>query len=92
MALHLFELGDGHTASTAVYSTKAELELEVSVERTGRTLTVTANGAASKPWELVLRGVTEVKSIVDGTLVEEAMGLRVIPEAGTQKITIELNA
>lgn len=91
VALHLFELGDGQSASTSVYSTKAELELEVNVERAGRTLTVTANSKEGKAWELVLRGIAGVQSIVDGTQSEEPMGLRIIPKAGTQKMIIELN-
>ncbi|GIQ63575.1 alpha-xylosidase [Paenibacillus cisolokensis] len=88
-ALHLFELADGRTAVADVYSTQGVLELAVRVERSGNELTVAAQGAG-KPWELVLRGISAVKSVEGGASFAGPAGVRILPETGAGKMRIEL--
>ncbi|MNI76922.1 Alpha-xylosidase [compost metagenome] len=89
VALHLFELGDGETASVSVCNAKGEHELEVKVTRQGGKMTVTAEGA-DKPWELILRGIQQVRTVRGGTSSEGSMGLRILAEPGVRSMEIEL--
>lgn len=84
--LHLFELQDGASAETVVYSTKAERELQVNAERAGREIRITAQvqpqqaQAAGKPWYLVLRNVDEVESVIGASAEQTPQGLLLTPD------------
>ncbi|OXM82930.1 alpha-xylosidase [Paenibacillus rigui] len=89
VVLHAFELEEGREASAAVYSVKAELELEVRAVRTGKRMDIAASGAG-KPWELILRGVGEVASVTGAEWSVTAAGVRLVPQAGADRITVQL--
>lgn len=81
VALHLFELEDGKSVSNIVYNIIGEPELCVTVSRNGDAVEIVHSGVG-KPWSLVLRGITEVKS-VEGAEVEACKdGLRLKPNGG----------
>ncbi|GIP13398.1 hypothetical protein J1TS5_55680 [Paenibacillus macerans] len=89
--LHLFELEDGRETTARVYNPQGEQELEVCVQRQGEALTVSrVRGAAGKPWELVLRGISEVASVEGGTAAAGEQGVRIVPQAGSGEISITL--
>lgn len=90
VALHLFELEDGRSASTTVYSTKGEVELSVSAERSSRNITVHVSGA-DKPWEMILRGVYEVGSVDGASWKVEESGIRLIPDEGVLILNVQLS-
>jgi alpha-D-xyloside xylohydrolase len=87
--LHLFELGDGHTAACAVRNSKGAPELQVTVTRQGNAVTVRAAGAG-KPWSLILRGVHAVKGAQGAALKDSALGIEVVPEQFTGEFVIEM--
>ncbi|MCR8634802.1 alpha-xylosidase [Paenibacillus radicis (ex Xue et al. 2023)] len=89
VVLHVFELGDGSTASATIFNTKGESELEVTAERSGLGIAVNVVGA-DKPWELILRGIHEVESIEGASWTAEEAGLRLTPKAGVCKLDIQL--
>lgn len=88
--LHLFELEEGKTASAAVRNPQAEVELEVSATREGDKIHVSTRISAGKPWTLVLRGISEVTSIVDGMMETTELGVKVTPERGQGTFSITL--
>ncbi|MEK3719754.1 alpha-xylosidase [Paenibacillus sp. FSL H8-0034] len=93
VVVHAFELQDQSAAEAAIYSTQGELELTVKAERTGSTIHVQAIGFqhASKPWSLMLRGMTEVDNVFGADWQATEQGILVTPGAGiSSAITIEL--
>ncbi|CAM4377276.1 alpha-xylosidase [Paenibacillus tarimensis] len=87
VTLHLFELEDGAEAKTVVCAMDGREELTVRAVRTGSTIEVTAEGA-SKPWHLVLRGISSITSVEGATQADSAEGVKLTPNAGN--LTIQL--
>ncbi|MCU6793900.1 alpha-xylosidase [Paenibacillus sp. WQ 127069] len=93
VVVHAFELQDQSAAEAAIYSTQGELELTVKAERTGSTIHVQVIGIhhSTKPWSLILRGITEVDNVLGADWKATEQGILVTPGAGTSSaITIEL--
>ncbi len=86
--LHIFALKDGATASTVVYSTAGEPELEFTAERIGDTIVLTASGAG-KPWKAILRGVESVKAAEGAVAEKHPQGVLVIPANGVETVRIK---
>lgn len=89
VSLHLFELGDGASAQADIVNTLAEQELSVTASRSGNVIEVKASGAG-KPWTLVLRGISEVASVDQGTAASGEHGAVITPAAGASSVTITL--
>jgi alpha-D-xyloside xylohydrolase len=89
VVLHVFELEDGHAASTTVYNMKGEPELGVNAQRSGRRIDIIANGT-DKPWELIIRGLQEVEAVAGASWTVEETGIRLIPQEGVRKLSIQL--
>lgn len=79
VTLHLFELGDGETASTTVYGIDVKVKLEVSATRYGSELVIEAQGVG-KPWNMVLRGVEKVSSVSGASYAFSEDGIVLTPE------------
>ncbi|WP_240418446.1 alpha-xylosidase [Paenibacillus periandrae] len=93
VVVHAFELQDQSAAEAAIYSTNGELELTVKAERTGSTIHVQADGThlGTKPWSLILRGITEVESVFGAEWEATEQGIHLTPAADTSSaVTIEL--
>lgn len=89
VALHLFELEDGKSASAMVYSVQGRLELEASASRDGGVIRVTASGG-SKPYSVVLRGIQAVEEAAGARVEVTESGVRLTAEPGTTEIKIKL--
>jgi alpha-D-xyloside xylohydrolase len=90
VTLHLFELADGHSAVRTVFNLKGSPELEVTVLRQGKLLTVTARGVG-KAWNLLVRGVDGYQS-VKGALVDlDPRGLLIRPGEYCGEVRVEMN-
>ncbi|MFC5702670.1 alpha-xylosidase [Cohnella faecalis] len=89
VVIHAFELEDGGEAKAVVYSVKAEQELEVRASRSGSCIDITANGAG-KPWELILRGIREAEEVTGAEWTVTDAGIRLVPQAGADKIRVRL--
>ena len=87
--LHIFALKDGATASTVVYSTAGEPELEFTAERIGDTIVLTASGSG-KRWEAILRGVESVKAAEGAVAEKHQQGVMVIPAYGVETVRIKI--
>jgi alpha-D-xyloside xylohydrolase len=91
VVLHVFELEDGRAASTTVFNTKGEPELEVSAIQGGRRIEITVNGV-DKPWEMILRSIREVEAVDGASWKVEETGIRLIPQEGVRNLSIQLKS
>ena len=68
--------------------------MTVEVCRKGDRIDVQVQGAAPTggrpPWSILLRGIERVASVEGGTAQREAIGTRVVPDAGTQAVSVRL--
>jgi len=88
VVFHLFELADGHTATSTVRQENTSEYLTVTVKRDGKVAHVLATGKVGR-WHLLLRGVEGVKDL-DGAIAEVlTSGLQVTPVEDSVSITIE---
>ena len=85
----LFELEDGKTAQTVVYSQEAEVESTFTATRSGEVISISVEGA-TKPWSMSLRGIQEVKSVDGAEFIQGTNGLNLTPNDGAQHIQIKL--
>ena len=85
----LFELEDGKTAQTVVYSQEAEVESTFTATRRGEVISISVEGA-TKPWSMSLRGIQEVKSVDGAEFIQGTNGLNLTPNDGAQHIQIKL--
>jgi len=85
----LFELADGNTAETTVYTIKGEKEVLFTATRDSNVISIKVEGA-TKPWTIQLRGVNEISS-VSGAIVEaDTLGVKIIPTENTNSLHIVL--
>jgi alpha-D-xyloside xylohydrolase len=89
VTFHLFELDDGRTAAARVVGPQGERLYTATATREGSRIRMEAPGAA-KPWQLVLRGVTEVAAVEGGTWEADAQGVRVTPGNPAGPVTVVL--
>jgi len=87
--LHLFELEDGQSASTTVFNLDGQPELEVTIRRNDKTVTVKTQGVG-KPWCVLLRGVFESAAIRGGSCSASPRGLLVDPDSVNGELCLEL--
>lgn len=90
VTLHLTALDEGKQAETQVFSPDQKLELSVTVNHLGDRLEVVADGVG-KPWQLLLRGLTEVRDVIGGFSKSSTLGVVVTPDTYTGKFTINLS-
>lgn len=93
VTLHLFELGDGASASADIVGEDGAVRLAVTAERSGGTISVTATGEAADTadWSIQLRGIEAVRAVTGGEAsAADGLGLKVRRSAGERRIEIEL--
>jgi len=87
---HVFALDEGAVATTRVPALDGRIETTVEVRRVGSRIEVSVRGA-SKPWSVLLRGIEGVGLATGGTAQPDALGTRVVPDAGTRSVTVRLS-
>jgi alpha-D-xyloside xylohydrolase len=87
--LHLFELGDGSSASARVVDVKGAPELVVAAEREGNCIRVSAVDAG-QPWTLILRGVSEIAEVEGGTWTTGENGAIITPNGQGSTMSVKL--
>lgn len=85
----LFELEDGKTAQTVVYSQEAKVESTFTATRQGDVISINVEGA-TKPWTLQLHGINDVVSVEGAEFASGSNGLQFTPNKGVQDIQINL--
>lgn len=93
VCVHLFDLQDGHSATTAIPDLQGQIVLNLHAQRQGHRLTVQAEYPTRKPqpWQLCLRHITLIRGaspLQNQELTPD--GLLLTPELNTTVLTIEL--
>jgi alpha-D-xyloside xylohydrolase len=89
VTLHVFNLEEGKEAVSIVSNIEAKEELMVKMKRQGATIFVEAENTA-KPWTVILRNIKKVKEVTNAIVEDSELGIKIIPNKGTNKIKIEL--
>jgi alpha-D-xyloside xylohydrolase len=89
VTFHVFELGDGVTASAWVPTSKGNAAMKVEVSRDGGRVCVQAKGA-ERAWSILLRGVDAIRSMEGGTAQADVLGTLLIPAEGASEFTVRL--
>jgi len=80
--LRAYELSELEKASTVVYNKTSEIEVSVSIEKSGQTMTMEIDFI--KPLRLVLVNITNIESVTNGIFTVEGNNTVIIPtSAGT---------
>ena len=88
VTFHVFELTDGITASTAVFGTNGKKAIKLSAKLAGKEISIKASAAGT--WEILLRGMTGIKSVKGATAEIRAEGVKLMPDKGSSKISVIL--
>ena len=86
---HVFALDKGAVATARVPALDGTIETTIEASRVGAQIEVSAQ-RATKPWSILLRGIEKVASVTGGTAERDAMGTRVVPNAGVQAVVVQL--
>ncbi|HNT78291.1 MAG TPA: glycoside hydrolase family 31 protein, partial [Anaerolineae bacterium] len=89
VTFHVFALDDGATAAASVPTLKGETAMTVSVSRAEQQIQVQAQGA-TKPWNILLRGIKAVQAVTGGAAHSDPLGARIVADAGATTLTIRL--
>ena len=86
--LHVYELGDGKTASTVIPTLTGEVAATFTVQRQGRLITVKRQGTV-KRWQVLLVGIHAIEAVEGGKVEIGSRGALVSPGDG-DTVTIRL--
>ncbi|OXL83279.1 alpha-xylosidase [Paenibacillus sp. SSG-1] len=86
--LHAFELADGTETTSVVNGTNGKEDLKVTVTRNGERIDVQAEG--TKPWKLLLRGISQIAQIEGADSSVTGQGVLLTPHAGVKQISLQL--
>jgi alpha-D-xyloside xylohydrolase len=85
VTFHVFELRDGTTLTASVPTTKGDTALTLEVSRVGQQVHIQAQGERHS-WRVLLRGVSGVQSVEDGTAQSDTFGTLLIPSQGSARM------
>jgi alpha-D-xyloside xylohydrolase len=86
---HIFQLEAGKEALTTVCNTEGEVEATAKAKQNGNVITIEVSGC-NKPYSIVLRGISNIKSISGASTAADGLGTRFVPEGNAKTITVEL--
>lgn len=89
VTFHVFELADGGTASASAPALDGSVALSFKVRREGQQLIAEAEGA-TKPWVVLLRGITDAAVVEGGVAEVGRLGTRIAPAAGSGLVKVSL--
>ncbi|MDR3338063.1 MAG: alpha-xylosidase [Treponema sp.] len=88
---HVFEIDkDGGNASARICGINGKTETETTVKRQGNSFSISRSGSAQKPWRICLRGIHGYRKITGASAKDDALGLMLNAEAGTEIIVLEI--
>jgi alpha-D-xyloside xylohydrolase len=89
VTFHIFELTDGVPASTPVCSADGQKVMDITAKLTGKEISIEAT-ATGKPWYVLLRNNTAVKSVKGAIAETTPEGIKLTPEKDVQQILVKL--
>lgn len=87
ITFHVSSFSIGSEVETTVYGIDARPVMTVSVIRSEHDFCITVDNEG-KPWQVLLRGVMSVKSVINGVCSENTLGVLVIPDQGAKIIRV----
>jgi alpha-D-xyloside xylohydrolase len=87
VTFHIFELQDSVMIATRVPTTSGESAMAIEVYRHGQEIHIKTEGA-SKPWQVLLRGIDVVGSVKGCTARPEPLGVLLSPEEGADELSV----
>ena len=88
VTFHVFDLSGEATVQTTVQAASGNHKLDLSLTKEGEHLVVDSKGARN--WSLILRGLTSVHTVENGSWTTVPDGVKVIPEKGQASIRVVL--
>jgi len=89
VTFRVYEVADGGSVSVRVPTLRGQAGISCTVRRHGRQLEVKVTGAGRSTWRLQLAGVPTAE-VAGGKTTPDDLGVLVVPEAGTETLTITL--
>lgn len=89
VTLHVFELQDGATTAAHVPTPAGAAGTTFKVRREGPLVHVQARGT-TKPWCVLLRGVSAIQSVSGGAAEDDTLGTLLTPEDGVNGLSVRL--
>jgi alpha-D-xyloside xylohydrolase len=84
---HVFHLDEGANASAMVPTLQGETGMRLHIRRENHRLHIEAEGA-TKPWSVLLRGVTAVAGISGGVAQSHPRGMLLQPDTGASRLSV----
>lgn len=88
VTFHIFNIDEGVAISASVPTLQGDTGITLHVRRKGDTLHLEAEGA-TKPWRVLLRGVTAVAAVDGGSYEEVEHGMLLHPADGITLLTVQ---
>jgi len=89
VTFHLFELGDGTTASATVPTATGKPALAITASRAGSRIEIATEGHGG-PWTVLLRGIAAIDGVEGATAAPDPLGTRLTPGPGATAIRVTL--
>ncbi len=87
LTFELFEVQDGVSLTQTIFNSAGSPVVSVNARRDGRMIDINISGRP-KNWSVLLRGMPDLKSVSGGSIQQEILGTRILPEPGTFRIRI----
>lgn len=87
VTLHVFELQEGKTTSGVIRNVESEIELEVSIERCEKVVSIDII-EAEKPFSIILRGIHGISFLEGADSETTGEGIKLIPAKNANKIKV----
>ena len=87
LTVEVFELVEGAPLSQTIYSGQGSPQVSLNARRDSDTININISG---KPgiWSVVMRNLPDLKSVSGGSIQQETLGTRILPEPGIYSIRI----
>ena len=87
LTVEVFELQDGTPISQTIYATDGSPVVSINAHRDEQAIAINISGK-SKTWSILMRGLPDLKSVSGGSIQQENLGTRILPEPGNYAIRI----
>ncbi len=88
VTFHVFSVDDGTAVSVSVPTLQGDPDITLRAAREGATMIIEVDGA-TKPWQVLLRGVTAVAGVSGGASVEDEQGTLLLPADGANRLAVQ---
>ncbi len=89
LTVEAFELGGGAPISQIIFNLDGAPVVSINAHRDGQAADINVSGTLrGKTWSVLMRGMPDLKSVSGGSIQQETLGTRILPEPGNYNIRI----